>query len=85
MKQELESDERLLQSFFQTRDNLNRMNDLKLHIKGLCSRIILDLDNCTNQDKKDAYTFLDLKVSATPEGADIKGYINSKLLTTEQT
>ena len=36
-------------------------------------------------DKKDAYTFLDVKVSATPEGACIKSFIDSKLLTTGQT
>ena len=51
-----------------------------------------DLDNCTNQDKKDVYTYLDLKVAATPEGVDIKGYLDSSvisgdscLLTTGQT
>ncbi|MFC1987434.1 hypothetical protein ACFLVH_02690 [Chloroflexota bacterium] len=39
-------------------------------------RIMADLDNCTNQDKKDAYTYPDLKVKATTEGADIKGYLD---------
>ena len=58
----------------------------------LCARIMPDLDNCTYQDKKDAYTYLDLKVKATPDGADIKGYLDpgvvksdSCLLTIEQT
>ena len=58
----------------------------------MCARIVLDIDNCTNQDKKDAYTYLDLKITATPEGADIKGYLapgvikaDSCLLTTAQT
>ena len=37
-------------------------------------------DNYTNQDKKDAYTYLDLEVKATPEGADIKGYLDSSLV-----
>ena len=45
-------------------------------------RIVPDLDNCTNSDKKDAYTYLDLEIKATPEGADIKGYVQLKLLTT---
>lgn len=51
-----------------------------------------DLGNCTNQDKKDAYTYLDLKVTATSEGIDIKGYLkpdvlndDSYLITIEQT
>ena len=85
MKQERERDEAMLKSLCQTRDNLSRITDMESHLKELCARIIPDLDNCTNQDKKDAYTFLDLKVSATPEGADIKGFIDSKLLTTGQT
>jgi site-specific DNA recombinase len=85
MKQERERDEAMLKSLCQTRDNLSRMTDMESHLKELCARVIPDLDNCTNQDKKDAYTFLDLKVSATPEGADIKGFIDSKLLTTGQT
>jgi len=66
---------------------------MEAHLKQLCNRIIPDLDNCTNQDKKDAYTFLDLKVIATPESVDIKGFIDpntlkkddSCLLTTGQT
>jgi len=39
-----------------------------------------DLDNCTNSDKKEAYTYLDLKVKATPEGADIKGFLDTSVL-----
>jgi len=61
------------------------MEDSEAKQKELCARIAPDLDNCTNQDKKDAYTYLDLKVTATPEGVDIKGYIQQKLLTTGQT
>ena len=37
-------------------------------------RIVPELDNCSNQDRKDAYTYLYLKVKEIPEGADIKGY-----------
>jgi site-specific DNA recombinase len=36
----------------------------------------------SNQNKRDAYTFLDLKVTATTESADIKGYVDSSVLTT---
>jgi site-specific DNA recombinase len=69
------------------------MIDMEAHLKELCNRIIPDLDNCTNQDKKDAYNYLELKVTATPEGVDIKGYLdpstfkneNSCLITTGQT
>ena len=61
------------------------MVDIESHLKELCARIVPDLDNCTNQDKKDAYTYLDLKVKATPEGADIKGFLDPSLLTTGQT
>ena len=33
-----------------------------------------ELDNCTNVDKKDAYTYFDPKVTVSCDGADIKGY-----------
>jgi site-specific DNA recombinase len=49
---------------------------MEAHLRELCARIIPDLDNCTNQDKKDTYTYLDLKVTATPEGVNIKGYLD---------
>jgi site-specific DNA recombinase len=68
------------------------MVDMEVNLKELCTRIVHDLENCTNQDKKDAYAYLDLKVKATPTGADIKGYLDtgvikssSCLLTTGQT
>jgi len=56
------------------------MIDMEAHLKELCFRIVPDLDNCVNQDKKDAYTYLDLKVKATPDGADIKGYLDSSVI-----
>jgi len=50
------------------------------------------MENCTSQDKKDTYNYLDLRAKATPDGADIKGYLDpsviksdSCLLTTGQT
>jgi len=58
---------------------------MESHLKDLCARIVPDLDSCTYQDKKDAYAYLDLKVTATPEGAEIKGYLDTSLLTTGQT
>ena len=68
------------------------MGDYEAKLKELCDRIAPDMDNCTNQDKKDAYTYLDLKITATPEGVDIKGYLkpdvikdDSCVLTTGQT
>ena len=92
MKKEREEDEKRLNSLIQTKENKDKMVDMEANLKELCARIVPDLDNCTNQDKKDAYTYLDLKVKATPEGADIKGYLDSSvisddscLLTTGQT
>ena len=79
-------------SLIQTKENIDKLVDMEDNLKELCTRIVPDLDNCNNQDKKDAYTYLDLKVKATPEGADIKGYLDpgviksdSCLLTTGQT
>ena len=54
-------------------------------IKELCDRIVPDLDNCSNKDKRDACTYPDLEIRATQEGADIKGYVQPKLLTTART
>jgi len=85
MKREREADQQRLDSLIQTRDNIAKMVDMETKLKGLCARIVPDLDNCTNSDKKDAYTYLDLKVKATPEGADIKGFLDPCLLTTGQT
>ncbi len=92
MKKESEADEKRLISLTQTKETIEKMVDMEDHLKELCARIVSDLDNCTYQDKKDAYTYLDLKVKATPEGADIKGYLDpsifnsdSCLLTTGQT
>ena len=85
MKKEREADQQRLDSLVQTRDNIAKMVDMESNLKELCARIIPDLDNCTNNDKKDAYTYLDLKVKATHEGADIKGFLDPCLLTTGQT
>ena len=79
-------------SLVQTRENIDKMVNMDASLKELCSRIIPDLDNCTTQDKKDAFNYLDIKVKATPESADIKGFLDpgviksdSCLLTTGQT
>ena len=92
MKKECEADEKRLASLLQTKENIDKLINMEANLKELCARIVPDLDDCTNQDKKDAYTYLDLHVTATPEGVDIKGYIDpgtvkgdSCLLTTGQT
>ena len=64
------------------KENIAKMGDYEAKLKELCARIAPDLDNCTNQDKKDAYTYLDLKVTATPEGVDVKGYLDPSVLNT---
>jgi len=43
------------------------------------------LDNCSNQDKRGAYTYFRLQVKATREAADIKGFLDPSVLTTVQT
>ena len=85
LKSEREADEARLASLIETKETLVRGNELEEHLKDLCSRIVADLDNCTCQDKKDAYAYLDLKVTATPDSVKIKGYVQPKLLTIEQT
>ncbi len=56
------------------------MVDIEANLKQLCARIAPDLGNCTYQDKKDAFAYLDLKVTATPEGVDIKGYLDPSVI-----
>jgi len=72
-----------LASFIQTKENIDKIVDMEANLKELCTRIVPDLDNCTNNDKKDAYTYLDLKVKATNEGTDIKGYLDPSVLKTD--
>ena len=91
-KKEKEADQERLRALVQTKENIEKMGDYETKLKELCLRIAPDIENCTYQDKKDAYTYLDLKVKATPEGVDIKGYLDSSvvrpdscLLTTGQT
>jgi len=61
------------------------MVDMEANLKELCASIVPDLDNCTNRGEKDAYTYLDLKVCATADGVDIKGYLQPNVLTTART
>jgi len=83
MKKEREADEKILDSLTQTKENIDKMVDVEINLKELCARIIPDIDRCTNQDKKDAYTYLDLKVVATPDCVDIKGYLDPSAIKAE--
>ena len=92
MKKEKEADQARLVSLVETRENIGKVGECKDKLKELCARIVPELDHCTNEDRKDAYKYLDLRIRATPEGADIKGYLrpeviegNSYVLTTEHT
>lgn len=91
-KREKEADQQRLASLVQTRKNIARVGGYEGKLKGLCARIVPELENCTSEDKKDAYRYLDLRIKATPEGADMKGYLKpeviegeSYVLTTGQT
>ena len=91
-KKEKEADQTRVASLIQTKENIAKMVGCEAKLKELCARIVPEIDNCTNQDKKDAYAYLDLRITATPEGADIKGYVrpdvieaDSYVLTTGQT
>jgi len=80
MKKEREADEKRLASLTQTKENIDNMVDMEANLKERCVRIMPDIDSYTKQDKKDAYTYLDLKVKATPDGADIKGYLDPSVI-----
>ena len=84
-KKEKEADNARLAQLTKTKEILSKTADMEKHLQDLCSRIVADLDNCTCQDKKDAYDYLDLRVTVTPDGADIKGYVQPNLLTAGRT
>ena len=85
MKKEKDVDQSKLAGLLQTKENLSKLDDYEDNLKKLCARIAPDIENCTNQDKKDAYTYLDLAIKATPEGVDVKGYLDPSVLTTART
>ncbi len=80
MKKEREADQSRLDNLTKAKANIARAGDFEENLKKLCERIIPDIENCNNEDKKDSYTYLDLKVKATPKGADIKGYLDPSVL-----
>jgi site-specific DNA recombinase len=91
-KKEKQADELRLGCLLESKENVARMADSKARLKELCGKIVPEIEHCTNQDRKDAYRYLDLRVTATSEGADIKGYLkpdviesDSYVLTTGQT
>lgn len=84
-KKEKGADQARLAALVRTKENIAKTGDFEAKLKALCTRIAPDLDNCANEDKKDAYTYLDLEVTATPEGVDIRGYLDSSVLTTART
>lgn len=85
MKKEKEADQTKLTALVQTKEKLAKMDADELKLRELCARIVPNLDNCTARDKKDAYAYLGLQIKATPEGADICGYLELASLTTGQT
>jgi site-specific DNA recombinase len=85
MKRERDADEKRLISLNDMKDHLAKSVDIEAHLKELCSKVVADLDNCTAQDKKDAFTYLDLKVKASSQSIEIKGYVDLNVLTTGQT
>ena len=80
MKKEQEADKKRFSSLTETKENLDKMVDMETHLKELCARIAPDIDNCTYPDRKDAYTYLDLKIIATHDSADIKGFLDPSIV-----
>nr|WP_011929270.1 recombinase family protein [Dehalococcoides mccartyi] len=85
MKKEREADQVRLNGLIQAKENLAKALEMQESIKELCAKVVPCLDSCSNAEKKDAYTYLDLKISATPEGVSIKGYLDLNVLTIART
>jgi site-specific DNA recombinase len=84
MKKEREADEKKLDSLIKTKENVSKVSDMESNLKVLCAKIAPNLDACTIEDKKNAFRYLDLNIKATPEGADIKGYLDPSVLMAKQ-
>jgi site-specific DNA recombinase len=80
MKKEREADKAKIDKLLKAKESLAKSGDFEAQVREFCVRIAPDLDNCTSEDKKDAYKYLDLHVKAKPEGADIKGYVDPSVL-----
>jgi len=80
MKKEREADKANLNNLLKAKESLAKSGDFEAKVREFCARIAPDLDNCTSEDKKDAYKYLDLHIKAKPEGADIKGYVDPSVL-----
>ncbi len=80
MKKERDADNKRLGGLIRAQESLAKSGDFETNLRELCERIVPDLDNCCNEDKKDAYAYLALTVTATPEGADIKGFLDPSVL-----
>ena len=74
-----EIDQDRLDNLKKAKANVSRMDDFEDKLRELCNKIIPEIDLCTNDDKKEAYTYLDLKVKATSEGAEINGFLDPRV------
>jgi len=85
MKKEKTADQSRLFALMQTKAKLEKMEYTEDKLKELCTRIAPELENCRGQDKKDAFAYLGLEITATTDGADVRGFLDLNLLTTGQT
>jgi hypothetical protein len=72
-KQEHGADKKRLKSLLTAKANIDKTAGLKAHLYEPGPKIVPDLDTCINSEKRETYTYLGLKVTAIPEGAEIKG------------
>jgi site-specific DNA recombinase len=79
MKRECNEDKKRLNMLIETKNGLDKISEMEVDLKELCKKIIRNLDDCKASEKKDAYGYLDLKVKATNNNVDIRGFLDIKL------
>ena len=75
LKNECQTDEAELQRIKETKDRLSHIADAEIKLNEFCQRVRQNLDNATIQDKRLALEALDIRVTASTQGIDIKGII----------
>lgn len=69
----------------QSRATLVSLAQVEVKLTALCKNSSYNTENCSAQDKKQAFDMLDIKVYASSDRLDIKGVIPEEFVTIEQT
>ena len=81
LKNKCQADEEELQRIKETKDRLSHIADAEIKLNEFCQRVWQNLDNATIQDKRLALDALDIRITASIQGIEIKGIIPVEIAT----